>query len=1014
MIKPLILEIYTLKHKDHLVEEIKKGRYDIRTNSGAVILPSVWTALVQPFTTIKISFWTDSTTDTLFSPLGPRDARQYRRVSYENVESAQGGAESRGAEPDTYDDVATIDVDVPSYSRPPPPPPRIIRPSATRREGNDIEEAQSERAESEPYSESTESSGTDEGPSLPLKDWEPAREVIPPIDAEGNKLAFAVDTSRIGQVRRLRKELEHKVTESKELKAKSSAIEGELKTLNITKALLVQEDTKTLVLVHTLPGPKPHPLQDGTTMTWYHVQAEQLDFSRFKDVCLGIPNMSDRLQMLARELLAKIEKHRVKNFQDGFFVEPGTVLRADEIKQPTPESAIFSCIPYFDLQPPVKAVTKPRHGERLYPPRTLMQSYYSHEDVRERDSEQAYKKFGNAQSTNLVYVPNMWLMNIGTNIVVTCGHKPLAEEMIKSIAVVEEDLRGLGALDIKKANLTNIRLTDWDGRVHLYQLDACRSYFQMEQKLRDLRLCASGKTRPKSLLIARVASEGKTVVTPKSWSAIIRRTDLVFIDLVSLDEEMDEEMAEDVGARVAATDVTPVLLDASVPPFFHWPFAIGKDSTQSRTGPKGVNLANGGYTLQCLDFTEKAMLNARLGKYVTTNEVDGSFVSSKFYETLPEQTHEHVDTRFNNLISSTYPTSSHTYHANLVRGQHATIAEKVTRLWNLLRTTIRLFVSNDEMDESVTLRKVWGAMENVHSIITAMQMRSAVELDATGTISSRGNEPGISSTGWYIRCGKRRSIPAVDTDKTFERSLRHCRQCRSRRPFQTRDAAEDHLRMHLKMESVPWRPSPADDQDSPPGFFKLTNYQDWIVEATQLRREVSNAGTLKILTRACEDASRLFQRITDLNDGVRNEDGNKSDLYKFPRRLLEAFRKLIVFYLAVERALYYTEERYRKPANERYDESEGPPYSQRGLEILKRFAKGVLQSVALARQDLCNMVMPDVLPDPIRGLSLGPEYVCGWLMRRLLVKPLERHMTIGDMYRGYLSKTVSVRRTSAI
>jgi hypothetical protein len=76
MIKPLILEIYTLKHKDHLVEEIKKGRYDIRTNSGAVILPSVWTALVQPFTTIKISFWTDSTTDTLFSPLGPRDARQ--------------------------------------------------------------------------------------------------------------------------------------------------------------------------------------------------------------------------------------------------------------------------------------------------------------------------------------------------------------------------------------------------------------------------------------------------------------------------------------------------------------------------------------------------------------------------------------------------------------------------------------------------------------------------------------------------------------------------------------------------------------------------------------------------------------------------------------------------------------------------------------------------------------------------------------------------------------------------
>jgi hypothetical protein len=1009
MIKPLIVESYTLKHKDHLVEEVKEGRYDIRTNSGAVILPSVWTTLVQPFTTIKISFWTDSSPDPTFSP-GPRDTRQYRRVSYEDVESAQGGAQSRRAEPGTYDDVVTIDVDVPSYSRPPPPTPRIIRPQGTRGGDDEYDEAQMERAESEPYSESTDSSGTDEEQSLPPKDWEPDREVTPPIDSDGNKLAFVVDTSHIGHTRRLRKELERKVTESRGRKVASSATEGQPMTLSITKALLVQEASKTLVLVYTLPGPKAYSLQEGTAMTWYHVQAEQLDFSRFKQVCLGIPDMSDRLQMLARELLAKIEKHRVKSFQNGFFVEPGTVLRADEINQAAPQSAIFSCIPYFDLQPLVKVTTTSRPGDRLYPPRTLMQSYYSHEDVRERDSEQAYKKFGNAQPTNLVYVPNMWLMNVGTNVVLTCGHKPLAEEMIKSIALVEEDLRELGTQDIKKANLTSIRLTDWDSHVHLYQLDACRSYFQMEQKLRDLRLCASGKTRPKSLLMAWEASEGKTVVTPKMWSAIIKRTDLVFIDLVSIDEETTEEAEASIGA----TDVTPAVLDSSVPPFFHWPSATGKEDTQPRTGPQGVDSANGGYTLQCLDITEKAMLNARLVKFATTNEVDGSFASSKFYETLPEGTHADVSAQFHNLVHSTYQASNDTYHATLVLGQHAVIVEKVTRFWKLLWTTMGLFVSDAEIDESVTLRKVWGAMGNVYSIVTEMQKRNVINPNSTGTTSPKGSEPGSGTSGWYVRCGERRSTPVADVDKKFERSLRHCRQCRSRRPFNTPEAATDHLRVHLKLDTVPRNASTGDHQGSPPAIVAEPNYDAWIVEASQLRREVSNAGTLKILTRACEDASRLFQRINELADGVRNEDGNKSNLYKFPRKLHEAFRKLIVFYLAVERALHYTEERYRNSANERDDDSEPPPYTDMGLDVLKRFAKGALQSVALARQELCNMVMPETLPDPMRGLSLGPEYVCAWLMRRLLVKPLEGHATIGDMYRGYLSKTVSVGQTSAL
>jgi hypothetical protein len=1005
MIKPLLEEIYTLKHEEYLVGEVREGRYDIRTNDGAVILPTIWTSLVQPFTTIKISFWKET-------PPLPRSSTKVeglqgpRRVLYEDVVNVRDDAYSRTVRPSEHDDMVTIDVDVPIHS-PPPPISRNASRDGTQITGSERNGTEDEEIESETDLESIESTVDEEETPEVVELREPFREVNPPMDADGNKLSFTVDTSRVGHSSRVRNALESKVDESKQTTGSRGALEGHYKTLKITKALQVQAETKTIILVHTLPGPTTSQLRESATITWHHIQAEQLDFSRFKQTCLGIPNMSDRLRMLTRELLAKIEKRKVKAFQHGWFIEPGTVLRADEKGQFDPQTVIFSCIPYFDLQPIVKPTSTTRAGDRLYPPRTLMQSYYAYEDVRERDSEQAYKKFGNTQSNKLVYVPNMWMMNISTNVVVTCGHKPLAEEMIKSIVIVEEDVRELGTTNIKKANLTNIRLTDWDSRVHLYQLDACRSYFQMEQKLRDLRTCAGSRVRPKSLLVAWESSEGRTVITPKSWNTIIKRTHQIFIDLVAL----DEKDARKFQMKPKTQDVYLSWSVATVPPFFHWPFATDKEDMEPWNGSQGIDVSDTSYTLQCLELTEKAMLRETLDSDNTTNEVDESFTSTAFYKTIPEDTHDHVTVQFTNLASSTHHASNHSYHANLLVGQRASIVEKTTKLWDIVQATMRLFVSDTEFNRGIILRKVWGAMGRVHNFAAEVQTRGEAELDSARSTESKARKSRTDTAGWYIRDGRQRSLPLVDADKNFKHSLRHCRQCRSRSAFDTYEVAINHVRSHAKSQAGTEQAPSGVRQFSPPSVTVELNYDDWVVEARQLKLEETNDGALKILTQSCEDVVQLLLQITELADGVRNEDGEKSDLYKFPRKLHEAFRQVVVFYLAIERALHYTDKRCQNSPNEKYDQSDDPPYSERGLEVLKRFAKGAQQSVALARQELCNMVMPDTFPDVMKGLSLGPEYVCGWLMRRLLVKPLEEHMAIGDMYREYMSKIVSLQQS---
>lgn len=143
----------------------------------------------------------------------------------------------------------------------------------------------------------------------------------------------------------------------------------------------------------------------------------------------------------------------------------------------------------------------------------------------------------------------------------------------------------------------------------------------------------------------------------------------------------------------------------------------------------------------------------------------------------------------------------------------------------------------------------------------------------------------------------------------------------------------------------------------------------------------------------------------ELVDGVCNEDGAMSEIYTFPRVLVRSFRQIVVFYLAIERALHYTEELYQGDSTPADDYR--TPFTHDGLKVLEKFSNGAQNSLIVARNELCTMARSDQPMDNMSRLSLGPEYLCSWFIRRLLVKPLEKNMAVSDMYREYLSTIVS-------
>lgn len=376
---------------------------------------------------------------------------------------------------------------------------------------------------------------------------EPTRQVMIPTDQDGNSIVLQVNTAFPGPTHQASANTD---ANNQANKRDPQELSGNTEHMSISKAISAQSDGRNSLQIYVLQGPRTPLAEPDIHIRWFHLHSEQLDFANFKDTCLGIPELSERLRKIVKQLLVKIEKEMLKVFLGGMFIEPGTVLRADEKIQPDPHSVIFSCIPYFSLHIPAK---KTPAGNNRFPSRTLMQSYYPYEPVQERDAEQAYRVFGNEQHYALVHVPNMWMLNIGHNIVVTCGHEPLSKELVQSIEIVQESpLREKGSQSGDDP-ATTVRLRDWDHRKLLYTLDECRSFFQIEQRLRELTWC-SARSPPKDLQLSWHTPTETVKVTPGLWSAIARERDSIFIDLSLASDGTDDCK---VGARLKS--LSPIL-----------------------------------------------------------------------------------------------------------------------------------------------------------------------------------------------------------------------------------------------------------------------------------------------------------------------------------------------------------------------------------------------------------------------------------------------------------------------
>jgi hypothetical protein len=972
------------KHDQQFLERIIKDDYVVRI-WGARILPSVWDAIVQPGSTIDIEFPEERVDFSAprrplprsrsISP--PRDEQERLITIYNDARAV------------------TFDLDTP-------------RPPARRRESD--------------LSSSTDSSESDSSisdQSLPLEQLEPPeppRNVDPPVDAEGNQLSFQVNTKHMQTLIGLSQEPSEPNNDREVFSAKNNVGDYRVDTFRITRAMVEEAQGRSQLQIHVLPGPENPHLQTAVATTWYHISASQLDFTRFRDVCLTIPHVGDRLRKLTAEMLNKLHTGKVKPFDGGMFIEPGMALRADESDQPEPQSVIFSCVPYLALE--TQAKKSPGTENNLFPQRTLMQTFYPYEPVRERDREQSYKRFGNNRSENIIHVPNMWIMIMGSSHVVTCGHLPLSKEMVKSMALIEEDIKQLGMKHVAENNVTMIRFTDWGERDFILPISTCRSYFELEANVRNIGHVLNNKNYDAEIRLQNKTSDGSFSVTPKKWKDVIMRTDLLLINLAIAPDDMIGQPDQHSPMMQTANDQT-ASNRTSVPPFFHWP--------QQRAGEivkngKEAILQDSFGTQQpsrCLEQVEKALMTETLFEGGTTNAVDETFTSNNYYESLPKATYADAHANFADLTHRCKGVRESawgsTLHQMTIGAQRTGMLERAIEFFKVARMISQLFFSDN--DKNNTVSKMWGVMVKIYErVIKLENYKPSSQGSDKDTAAPQGNFR-TTENSWLIRSPAKPSlVPLPDSSPELMRSIAQCKRCKNLHSFRSQEDALGHLQRHVNLEvrpptlqtttetdALPEKQSSAEDAPLDPRL------KEWVVASAEFWHEQTNAGTLAILTKACILAKNMFEQAQELMDGVQNEDGQMSDLYTLPKELVETYRLIMVFFMATERALEDAdnahEQEYR--IKDPYERSI-LPYSEKGLEVLEKFERGAMRSLKIARLYLCSMARLFQPLDTTKHLSRGPEYICGWLIRRLLLQPLEKHDTAGDLYREYISRLVSV------
>ncbi|KAF2271832.1 uncharacterized protein EI97DRAFT_244561 [Westerdykella ornata] len=821
---------------------------------------------------------------------------------------------------------------------------------------------------------------------VPADTGSPLHRTVPPLDQAGNNLSYPVDT-------KVEADSSHSPNRPNSMRDMT------MSTFSILKALHTRSTEQRLQL-HVVTGPETPWIAQFVNIRWYHLHGDCMNFVQFREACLGVQDISARMKTLISKTLKKIENDELKVFSRGSYIEPGTVIRGEETDRDDPQSIIFSCVPYFHIQPQGRSASDIQ--DDLYPPRTLMETLYPYEHVRERDLEQAFRRYrrsAKSSANDIIHVPSLWIMNIGRHAVVTCGHRPFVSELGKLIRVAKEDVKSLKASspvafgDAAAPGVRNVRLMDHNGHVLLYPLSECRSYFQLEQKVRELIPLGYGVTRDRFQLrytSRPVTPDSQPVIRkllPRQWKDLINDGNHIFIDVsISMQEDKEEEAEDELHTSVSNATIPKSL----VPPFSEWKFGAHVDGAVAVQHTYNEVFGN--------------IRRKRVRDYF--EDVGSALVQKYGDQAIPGVTFEQLRIGVELLLHATRAkddASRKTLHELIVYDQISSIIMAFSKLVGIAQQLSRLFVADVN---HTPFRRVWGSISRIRELIEEIEKRGSAGVEAgrpwDWTIRlpdpEADSKPSASDCDLFVSRIVSGDWNASSFSKTLRNAIESCPCCIRGETYQTQQSALYHLRGHFPQTGARNAPGDLFDAKEQIGI-------EWLRTEEQVIVEESNRQCLSILNRAVFHSKGFVNQLKELADGVQQEDGEIFSAYSFATGLVDTLEEIAGYYILAGQSLYdssyqtYAQNGHKLVWVLRSRSTASSRLAAR-LRSLNRRSEWVSDSILTARKQLCSMARSQ---DSSGRWSLPAEYICSWVMRHLLLRPVSKNMSVLELYQEYLS-----------
>jgi hypothetical protein len=136
-----------------------------------------------------------------------------------------------------------------------------------------------------------------------------------------------------------------------------------------------------------------------------------------QNMCLNAPRITGELKYIVLRLFKKVRDHHQKRLFDGFYINPGTVLRCDGTTSRSLDdghdlSATFICLPYLSLNFPAEYASK---VSSEYPTRSILQVLYPYESTSIRETPPSFCKGASSSLDRIMYVPQLWTVIVGSS-----------------------------------------------------------------------------------------------------------------------------------------------------------------------------------------------------------------------------------------------------------------------------------------------------------------------------------------------------------------------------------------------------------------------------------------------------------------------------------------------------------------------------------------------------------------------------------------------------------------------